>query len=1032
MNFRQISRRLTTVFTTIGLLGIMAVTHTAFAAEPTITQQATHQYDAGEYTRDYKFDTYLTSDVTDYDDYRQWVSNNVADRLPVIGGFGGLCTYMLKQGGDGHWLVGRNLDTSVVMPSIRVRTHPSGGYASIGNAFVMKASHTDEPTSTELKASALAAPYFTADGVNEKGVSTALLALNHFNAPTDSSKHTINQFSLVRLVLDHAASVDEAEQLIRRFNVADFTASGKPSTYGLHLAVADKTGDLAVFEWQGGQLHVTHPQAGSQIVVNTATWSGASAKDSRFIKAKRYLSQMSGDDANEGNLLKVLHQLPSSAPIQWSVVYDLTDMSGIQTSRENANNVFSATQSFAYDSSFPPTPSAPATTATASFNPNGGSGTVAPITFNPGDTITAPAGTGLTRDGWKFDGWNTKADGTGIKVKAGQSLPTKSSTKSFVLYAQWTRDGGNTGGSVSTKTVTLRVDANGGTLEMSSASIQVRAGGSVNLSTLFASREGWVLSGWNTKADGTGDAYPVDGCVTFSADSTLHAQWIDLSQTTDISKAGKLTISGVLNSDGSSAGGTDGGGVSHEGRLKDTVGQLASVSVVMTGTLDNPGGLRKGQLIHIPWGMKSGSHYSVGMVSCPNVIDDGDGNNDMTVVACRTDGMVARVDDGLKGMSRYRFSVTVSQSWVQSPESIKVKTATASTLEAADDHWTVFNSALTAKSFPNRIDAIQQINGIGFAATRSLVRIGSWAAQEMSGTSAGADADKDMVVVQHVTPAFGSAITGVTPIIRRDLVPYVTANGISDWTSSAAWNVGLEQVDAAATAISTPALASRTLHKGQWAAARADDGSWYVAVDFGPARNGDTIPDGVSTDDDTTNKAIDALRKRGMFGVDASFVFAVNFAGDGISHATVTYDSSTGFPRLNPSPYQITTASASSSAEGARVGSVAYDGNGGEGDMPTQIGMLGDKVSASDNGYKRSGWTFTGWNTKADGTGDDVRPGDQVALANPGTILYAQWKAAFIEALPGTGGRASLVPVVAGMGLAVSIAAAWFIRRRLD
>lgn len=677
MNIRKAIRRMAgsglAILTAIGLLGTGLVAQTASAADPTITKQATHQYDAGEYTHDYKFTDYLTSGVTDYDDYRSWVSKNVADNLPVVGGFNGLCTYALKQGADGHWLVGRNLDTSGVMPSIRVRTRPANGYASVGNAFVMKSSNTGEPTATELKASALAAPYFTADGVNEKGVSTALLALNNFKAPTDSSKKTINQFALTRLVLDHASSVTEAEQLIRRFNVAAFSTSGKTSTWGLHLAVADKTGDLAIFEWQNGALHVTHPAAGSQIVVNTATWTGAAAKDSRFTKAKSYLSQMSA--ATKDNLLRVMHQLPSSTPIQWSVVYDLNDATGIQTTRENTNGSYSATQSFSlgtapstpdtpttdgktYDlwfgdsqmygqgisdsatrtakrfsrlvsdadgatevnsavsgtgwldktwrfgaqidklieaysgktvrrvigqgvyndskvspaisakstdaelkakaqtiadtaqpyytklqtafpnaqiayipqvtvwgfaqkhnavftavlkmgayladdlkqqgwtvmdmqtdlaligdrqdyladqihvneqghaaaaqgivawldtTSVPVSTDTPATTAKATFDPNGGTGSISPITFTPGQAITAPNGDGLTRDGWAFSGWNTKADGTGTKVKAGQSLPTQTSTGDFVLYAQWTRNSGGT----TTGTVTRKAD----------------------------------------------------------------------------------------------------------------------------------------------------------------------------------------------------------------------------------------------------------------------------------------------------------------------------------------------------------------------------------------------------------------------------------------------------------------------------------------------------------------------------------------------------------------------------------------------
>ncbi|WP_161934669.1 InlB B-repeat-containing protein, partial [Lactococcus lactis] len=45
-----------------------------------------------------------------------------------------------------------------------------------------------------------------------------------------------------------------------------------------------------------------------------------------------------------------------------------------------------------------------------------------------------------------------------------------------------------------------------------------------------------------------------------------------------------------------------------------------------------------------------------------------------------------------------------------------------------------------------------------------------------------------------------------------------------------------------------------------------------------------------------------------------------------------------------------------------------------------------------DNGVPtRSGYTFTGWNTSADGSGTSYAPGADLTLSND-TTLYAQWK----------------------------------------
>ena len=72
---------------------------------------------------------------------------------------------------------------------------------------------------------------------------------------------------------------------------------------------------------------------------------------------------------------------------------------------------------------------------TVSFDANGGSGAQAtPLTSAGGSSVTAPAGSGYTRAGYEFAGWNTAANGTGTAYAAGASfIPTSSMT----LYARW-------------------------------------------------------------------------------------------------------------------------------------------------------------------------------------------------------------------------------------------------------------------------------------------------------------------------------------------------------------------------------------------------------------------------------------------------------------------------------------------------------------------------------------------------------------------------------------------------------------------
>ena len=70
---------------------------------------------------------------------------------------------------------------------------------------------------------------------------------------------------------------------------------------------------------------------------------------------------------------------------------------------------------------------------------------------------------------------------------------------------------------------------------------------------------------------------------------------------------------------------------------------------------------------------------------------------------------------------------------------------------------------------------------------------------------------------------------------------------------------------------------------------------------------------------------------------------------------------------------------------------VFYDANGGTGTMEPITGDVGSKIVIEQNGFARSGYTFTGWNTQADGKGTAYKAGDSFTLTDKDTVLYAQW-----------------------------------------
>ena len=103
----------------------------------------------------------------------------------------------------------------------------------------------------------------------------------------------------------------------------------------------------------------------------------------------------------------------------------------------------------------------------------------------------------------------------------------------------------------------------------------------------------------------------------------------------------------------------------------------------------------------------------------------------------------------------------------------------------------------------------------------------------------------------------------------------------------------------------------------------------------------------------------------------------------------------------------------------AKTYEVKYNANNGDGAPPTQTKTYGKTLTLSSTKPTRTGYTFSKWNTKSDGTGTSYSPGGSYT-ANAGTTLYAQWticKKTFVfNANGGTGTMNNQVISYAGSG----------------
>jgi len=158
---------------------------------------------------------------------------------------------------------------------------------------------------------------------------------------------------------------------------------------------------------------------------------------------------------------------------------------------------------------------------TITFNANGATGTP-PVSqiVSSDSSITLPGGSGLTRDGFVFGGWNTNTSGTGTNYDA--STTYASINGNVTLYARWLR----------IYTITFNVNNGTGTAPV----IQTvnEGSGIIIPNGNGLSRTGYTFNGWNTNTTGTGTNY--DAGVSYfptgtTSAITLYARWSAITYT---------------------------------------------------------------------------------------------------------------------------------------------------------------------------------------------------------------------------------------------------------------------------------------------------------------------------------------------------------------------------------------------------------------------------------------------------------------------------------------------------------------------
>lgn len=160
------------------------------------------------------------------------------------------------------------------------------------------------------------------------------------------------------------------------------------------------------------------------------------------------------------------------------------------------------------------------TTIVFDKNNDDATGTMSDFTFKFNETKNLPAN-GFTRVGYNFNGWNTKADGTGTDYADTATINSSiaGDDTAMVLYAKW-----------DPIHCTIIFDKNSADATGTMQNIDTTYGETVNLTTAAFEREHYLFYGWNTAADGTGTHYDDGASLTITepvTSLTLYVEWVE-------------------------------------------------------------------------------------------------------------------------------------------------------------------------------------------------------------------------------------------------------------------------------------------------------------------------------------------------------------------------------------------------------------------------------------------------------------------------------------------------------------------------
>ncbi|MFC0393615.1 InlB B-repeat-containing protein [Paenibacillus mendelii] len=648
-------------------------------------------------------------------------------------------------------------------------------------------------------------------------------------------------------------------------------------------------------------------------------------------------------------------------------------------------------------------------TYAVTYDGNGSTGGTVPSdsgTYETGASATVLGKGSLVKAGYTFAGWNTVANGSGTNYASGATLTMGSAN--VTLFAKWTTN--------PTYTVTYNGNGStGGTEPSDSGTYETGATATVLGNSGNLVRAGYTFAGWNTAANGSGTNYAAGDTLTMgSANVTLFAKW-----TTN------PTYTVTYNGNGSTGGTAPSDSGTYETGATATVlgnsGNLVRAGYTFAGwnTVANGSGTSYAAGATLTIGSANVTLFAQWMTNpIYTVMYNGNGSTGGTVPTdsgTYETGASATVlgNTGNLVKAGYTFA-----GWNTAANGSGTSYAAGATLTMGSTNVTLFAKWTTNPTYTVTYDGNGSTGGAapvdrgtyetGASATvlgkGSLVKAGyafaGWnTAANGSGTSYAAG----------VTLTMGSANVTLFAQWTTNPTYMVTYDGNGSTGGTVPSDSGAYETGASATVLGKESLVKAGHTFAGWNTAANGSGTSYAAgatLTMGSANvtlfaqwmtnptytvtyDGNGSTGGAAPSDNgmyETGTTVTVLGNTGNL-VKAGHVFAGwNTAanGSGTSYAagaTLTMGSAnvTLFAQWTTNPTYTVT----------------YDGNGSTGGAaPSDNGMYEIGASATVLGkgsLVKAGYTFTGWNTAANGSETSYAAGDTLTIGSANVTLFAQW-----------------------------------------